>query len=157
MNVACLRLNHISAYKNKHSKRVGRGIGSSLGKTCGKGHKGQKVRAGATIRPGFIGGQTPLQRVIPKMGFKCLKNKFLITLPISRLLCLLKLNISKISMESLRTSHLISRKHTKVKIINDDKLEDLSSFDKFSICIKEAHLIKISNSLNNIKGLKYAE
>ena len=55
------------------SKRVGRGIGSGLGKTAGKGHKGQKARTGGSIRRGFEGGQTPLYRRIPKRGFK---NRF---------------------------------------------------------------------------------
>jgi large subunit ribosomal protein L15 len=50
-------------------RRVGRGIGSGLGKTSGRGHKGQKSRAGASIRPGFEGGQTPLHRRLPKRGF----------------------------------------------------------------------------------------
>ena len=54
-------------------KRVGRGIGSGLGKTAGKGHKGQKARSGGSIRRGFEGGQTPLYRRIPKRGFK---NRF---------------------------------------------------------------------------------
>ena len=52
------------------SKRVGRGIGSGLGKTAGKGHKGQKARTGGKIRRGFEGGQTPLYRRLPKRGFK---------------------------------------------------------------------------------------
>lgn len=51
------------------SRRVGRGIGSGRGKTAGRGHKGQKARSGGTIRPGFEGGQTPLQRRLPKRGF----------------------------------------------------------------------------------------
>ncbi|XOQ43373.1 MAG: 50S ribosomal protein L15 [Clostridium sp.] len=53
----------------KEPKRVGRGIGSGQGKTAGKGHKGQKARSGGSIRPGFEGGQMPLQRRIPKRGF----------------------------------------------------------------------------------------
>ena len=56
-------------------KRVGRGIGSGLGKTAGKGHKGQKARTGGTIRRGFEGGQTPLMRRIPKRGFTNAKFK----------------------------------------------------------------------------------
>ncbi len=52
------------------SRRVGRGVGSGLGKTAGKGHKGQKARSGGSIRRGFEGGQTPLYRRIPKRGFK---------------------------------------------------------------------------------------
>lgn len=50
-------------------KRVGRGIGSGLGKTCGRGHKGQTSRSGGTVRPGFEGGQMPLQKRLPKFGF----------------------------------------------------------------------------------------
>ncbi|HEY3316773.1 MAG TPA: 50S ribosomal protein L15 [Bacillota bacterium] len=53
----------------KASKRKGRGLGSGLGKTAGKGHKGQKARAGGGVRPGFEGGQMPLQRRLPKRGF----------------------------------------------------------------------------------------
>jgi large subunit ribosomal protein L15 len=66
-----LRLNNLSpAPGAKHSsKRVGRGIGSGLGKTCGRGHKGQKSRSGGTVRPGFEGGQMPMQKRLPKYGF----------------------------------------------------------------------------------------
>ncbi len=53
----------------KEGKRVGRGIGSGLGKTAGRGHKGQKSRSGGTVRPGFEGGQMPLQKRLPKYGF----------------------------------------------------------------------------------------
>lgn len=53
----------------KAAKRVGRGIGSGLGKTCGRGHKGQKSRSGGGVRPGFEGGQMPLQKRLPKYGF----------------------------------------------------------------------------------------
>lgn len=58
---------------NKPSKRLGRGIGSGLGKTSGKGHKGQWARSGGGVRPGFEGGQTPIHRRLPKRGFN---NKF---------------------------------------------------------------------------------
>lgn len=54
---------------NKKRKRVGRGESSGLGKTCGKGHKGQKARSGGKVSPGFEGGQMPLQRRLPKKGF----------------------------------------------------------------------------------------
>ncbi|MFO7245520.1 MAG: 50S ribosomal protein L15 [Thermaerobacter sp.] len=53
----------------RRPRRVGRGIGSGHGKTAGRGHKGQKARSGGTVRPGFEGGQTPLQRRLPKRGF----------------------------------------------------------------------------------------
>lgn len=66
-----LRLNTLSpAPGAKHSsKRVGRGIGSGLGKTGGRGHKGQKARSGGSVRPGFEGGQMPMQKRLPKYGF----------------------------------------------------------------------------------------
>ena len=60
----------------KKSKRVGRGIGCTLGKTCGRGHKGQKSRSGGFHKVGFEGGQMPLQRRLPKVGFKSLKSKY---------------------------------------------------------------------------------
>lgn len=60
----------------KSKKRVGRGIGSTLGKTCGRGHKGQKARSGGFHKVGFEGGQMPLQRRLPKIGFLSRKSKF---------------------------------------------------------------------------------
>ncbi len=66
-----MRLNTLSPApgSNQERKRVGRGIGSGLGKTAGRGHKGQKARAGGRVRPGFEGGQMPLQKRLPKYGF----------------------------------------------------------------------------------------
>ncbi|MBT3813314.1 MAG: 50S ribosomal protein L15 [Gammaproteobacteria bacterium] len=60
----------------KDRKRVGRGIGSTLGKTCGRGHKGQKSRSGGFHKVGFEGGQMPLQKRLPKVGFTARKSKF---------------------------------------------------------------------------------
>ncbi len=67
-----MRLNTLKpgAGSKKDAKRVGRGIGSGLGKTCGRGHKGQKSRAGGFHKTGFEGGQMPLQRRLPKFGFR---------------------------------------------------------------------------------------
>jgi large subunit ribosomal protein L15 len=66
-----MQLNTLSPAEGsrKSAKRVGRGIGSGLGKTCGRGHKGQKSRSGGRVRPGFEGGQMPLQKRLPKYGF----------------------------------------------------------------------------------------
>ena len=66
-------------------KRVGRGIGSGLGKTAGKGHKGQKARTGGTIRRGFEGGQTPLMRRIPKRGFNNIFAKEFVSVNVNSL------------------------------------------------------------------------
>ncbi len=67
------------------AKRVGRGSGSGLGKTSGKGHKGQKARSGGSIRPGFEGGQMPLQRRLPKRGFNNIFAKKYVTLNLNDL------------------------------------------------------------------------
>jgi len=66
-----MRLNSLSPAPGSQPvrKRVGRGIGSGFGKTCGRGHKGQKSRSGGRVRPGFEGGQMPLQKRLPKYGF----------------------------------------------------------------------------------------
>ncbi len=66
-------------------KRLGRGIGSGLGKTSGKGHKGQWARSGGGVRPGFEGGQMPLYRRLPKRGFKCINSKEIVALNVSEL------------------------------------------------------------------------
>ncbi len=71
-----MKLNTLSpAAGAKHAaKRVGRGIGSGSGKTCGRGHKGLKSRSGGTVRPGFEGGQMPLKQRLPKFGFTSRKS-----------------------------------------------------------------------------------
>ena len=69
----------------KKSKRIGRGHGSGWGKTAGKGHKGQKARSGGSIRPGFEGGQMPLQRRIPKRGFNNIFAKTVIAVNVAAL------------------------------------------------------------------------
>jgi len=73
-----MRLNTLkpAAGCRKDGKRVGRGIGSGLGKTCGRGHKGQKSRTGGFHKIGFEGGQMPLQRRLPKVGFTARKSRF---------------------------------------------------------------------------------
>jgi large subunit ribosomal protein L15 len=70
-NSETMRLNTLSPApgSRKNAKRVGRGIGSGNGKTAGRGHKGQKARSGGTVKPGFEGGQMPLQKRLPKYGF----------------------------------------------------------------------------------------
>src|ERR1700720_1096093 len=81
------------------AKRLGRGIGSGKGKTCGKGHKGQKARAGGYHKVGFEGGQMPLQRRLPKTGFR--SRISLITQEV-RLSDLNKLTESDVTLEALR-------------------------------------------------------
>lgn len=82
-----MKLHELSpaAGSTREVKRIGRGHGSGNGKTAGKGHKGQKARSGAAIRPGFEGGQMPLQRRIPKRGFNNIFGKHFAIVNISDL------------------------------------------------------------------------
>src|SRR5574341_599152 len=99
----------------KHAKRrVGRGVGSGLGKTCGRGHKGQHSRSGGYHKVGFEGGQMPLQRRIPKFGFNSWKK--LITAEI-RLHELNKIAADVIDMNTLREANLIHNRIKRAKII----------------------------------------
>lgn len=95
-------------------KRVGRGIGSGLGKTCGRGHKGQKSRSGGFHKLGFEGGQMPLQRRLPKSGFT--SRVSMVTDEI-RLNELAKVKDGNITIESLRNAGLINSKVKRVKVI----------------------------------------
>ncbi|MBA4501144.1 50S ribosomal protein L15 [Marinobacterium marinum] len=71
---------------SKHApKRVGRGIGSGLGKTCGRGHKGQKSRSGGSVKPGFEGGQMPIQRRLPKFGFTSRQARYVAEIRLNEL------------------------------------------------------------------------
>lgn len=82
-----MKLNELSPTEGsvKARKRVGRGIGSGLGKTCGRGHKGQRSRSGGYHKVGFEGGQMPLQRRIPKFGFTSMKSRVRVKLRMSEL------------------------------------------------------------------------
>ncbi|MGN0550489.1 MAG: 50S ribosomal protein L15 [Acutalibacteraceae bacterium] len=82
-----MKLHELSpvAGSKKECKRIGRGHGSGQGKTAGKGHKGQKARSGGSIRPGFEGGQMPLQRRLPKRGFNNIFAKKIIALNVAAL------------------------------------------------------------------------
>lgn len=105
--------------KNKKKKRLGRGIGSGLGKTSGRGHKGQKSRTGSRIRRGFEGGQTPLYRRIPKFGFNSRKKKYKTELKLSELL---KLNQKRINLNYLKKRNIIKSHVKYVKIISSGNI-----------------------------------
>ena len=111
-----MRLNTLSpAPGSKPSaKRVGRGIGSGLGKTCGRGHKGQKSRSGGSVRPGFEGGQMPLKQRLPKFGFT--SRKSLVTAEV-RLGELAKVDGDVIDLATLKTANLITKDIKFVKVV----------------------------------------
>jgi large subunit ribosomal protein L15 len=98
----------------KARRRVGRGIGSGLGKTCGSGHKGQKSRSGGTVRPGFEGGQMPLQRRLPKFGFSSRIGRLTAEVRTSELA---GLGADVIDIEVLRTANVINKSITRVKVM----------------------------------------
>ncbi len=116
-----MELGNIKASKKKVARRrVGRGIGSGLGKTSGKGHKGQKARSGGGVRRGFEGGQTPLYRRLPKRGFKNIHaSKFTeVTLKM--------LNNSKseiVTAESLISDGIISKANDGIVVIATGNLD----------------------------------
>ena len=111
-----MKLNTISPSEGSHknAKRVGRGIGSGFGKTSGRGHKGLKSRSGGSVKPGFEGGQMPLQRRLPKFGF--VSRKSLVRQEI-RLSELNSLTSSEVTLKSLRENGLVKKSTRLVKII----------------------------------------
>jgi large subunit ribosomal protein L15 len=98
----------------QEKKRVGRGIGSGFGKTCGRGHKGQKSRSGGSVRPGFEGGQMPLQKRLPKFGFY---SRIGSTTSEVRTSELNKVEGGIINLESLEKANVIDRNTKRVKIM----------------------------------------
>lgn len=103
-----------AAGSTKAKKRVGRGIGSGWGKTCGTGHKGQKSRSGGTVKPGFEGGQMPLQMRLPKYGFSSRVGRITVEVRTSELN---KVEGDLITVESLKKAGVISANKKRVKIM----------------------------------------
>jgi large subunit ribosomal protein L15 len=104
----------------KHAKRrVGRGIGSGLGKTAGRGHKGQKSRAGGYHKVGFEGGQMPLQRRLPKRGFKSQSLRFNAEVTLT---ALDKLGLAEVDVSALKSAGLVAQQSKTVKVIKSGSL-----------------------------------
>ena len=116
-----MELNNIKpADGSKHAKRrVGRGIGSGLGKTAGRGHKGQKSRAGGYHKVGFEGGQMPLQRRLPKRGFKSQTLKYNAEVTLADLS---KLGLPEVDLLALKQAGLVGQRAKVVKVINTGEL-----------------------------------
>ena len=105
----------------KSRKRVGRGNGSGLGKTAGRGHKGQKARSGGGVRPGFEGGQMPMMRRIPKRGFTNIFKKEYTVINVSDLEERFE-NGAEVSIESLYAAGLIKKVKDGVKLLGDGEI-----------------------------------
>ena len=121
MKLYTLKLNNLIPQKSLSSrtskrKRRGRGPGSGLGKTSGRGHKGQGSRSGGGVRAGFEGGQMPLQKRVPKYGFFSRKSRFSEEI---RLSALIKLDKKEINIQVLKEEDLINQNTSKVKVIKD--------------------------------------
>ena len=132
-----MKLNTLNIKLKEKKKRLGRGIGSSKGKTSGRGHKGQKSRSGVAIKS-FEGGQMPLYRRLPKRGFKTLKNKKDIALfNLDRLQEMIKKNKSlsgvKFNLANLQKSNLISKKYKKIKVLGFGDLKEKFDIEVNSI------------------------
>ena len=116
-----MKLNELNPnQKNKPTKRVGRGAGSGLGKTSGKGHKGQKARSGGKVRPGFEGGQMPIQQRLPKFGFVSKSSRYKTHIKLSDLN---NLKEDIIDIDVLKLNKLISKITKEVKVINSGELK----------------------------------
>lgn len=114
----------------KTAKRVGRGIGSGSGKTCGRGHKGQKARSGGFNKRGFEGGQMPLQRRLPKVGFK--SRKALTTTEI-RLDSLSKISSDVVDLLALKAAGVVSENTMRVKVIASGEISTAVTVKGFAV------------------------
>ncbi len=111
-----MRLNTLKPAEGakKNPKRVGRGIGCGLGKTCGRGHKGQKSRSGGFHKVGFEGGQMPLQRRLPKVGFSSRKARITAEVRLSELA---KVDGDTIDLIALKAANVIGQHIRRAKVI----------------------------------------
>jgi len=127
-----MKLNELNNKSSRSKKRLGRGIGSSKGKTCGRGHKGQKSRSGVAIKS-FEGGQMPLYRRLPKRGFKRIKNKRIALMNLSRIQEIInkkKISLNtKINLQNLQKSNLINNKYKKLKLLGSGDIKEKFDFE----------------------------
>ena len=118
-----MKLHELSpaAGSTKERKRIGRGAGSGQGKTAGKGHKGQKARAGRGMRPGFEGGQMPLQRRLPKRGFNNIFRSVVVTVNVSDLEAKFESG-AVVDTDTLKAAGLVKNYFDAVKVLGNGEL-----------------------------------
>lgn len=111
-----MRLNTLrpGAGSKQAPKRVGRGIGSGLGKTCGRGHKGLKSRSGGSVNPGFEGGQMPIQRRLPKFGFTSRKSRYVAEIRLGEIS---KITADVVDLEALKNADIIREEIKVARVI----------------------------------------
>jgi large subunit ribosomal protein L15 len=128
-------------------KRVGRGPGSGLGKTSGKGHKGHKARTGGATNPGFEGGQMPMYRRLPKRGFT---NPFRIETQVVNLTDLKKVSAGDVTPETLYSAGLIGKPDSKVKLLGTGEAD--RSYTVRGIALSASARAKIEAAGGKIEG-----
>ncbi len=119
MNIMQLNTLTPAEGEKKTKRRVGRGIGSGFGKTCGRGHKGQKSRSGGSTKIGFEGGQMPLQRRLPKVGFSSRVSIITSQVTLSEIN---KLEEVKITVDVLKKHNLVTKNIKRVKVMLSGKI-----------------------------------
>jgi large subunit ribosomal protein L15 len=127
-----------SSGSRKKAKRVGRGIGSTLGKTSGRGHKGQKARSGGFHKVGFEGGQMPLQRRLPKVGFNSRTKKFTAEVRLSEIE---SMSATTIDLKSLIDENIVPIFTKSAKIILSGKIEKAVTVVGIKVTAGAAQLI----------------
>lgn len=117
-----MKLHELTAVEGstKERKRIGRGHGSGQGKTAGKGHKGQKARSGGSIRPGFEGGQMPLQRRIPKRGFNNIFAKKIVAINVSDLNKFE--DAAEVDAQALVNAGIVKKEYDGIKILGNGEI-----------------------------------
>ncbi|MBT91654.1 MAG: 50S ribosomal protein L15 [Candidatus Pelagibacter sp.] len=122
-----MKLNSLISKISKSNKRLGRGIGSTKGKTCGRGHKGQKSRSGVAIKS-FEGGQMPLYRRLPKRGFKNFRSKNIAMVNLSKIQQIFEnkkiMSNSKVNLSSLQKLKLVNKKYKKLKLLGSGDIKE---------------------------------
>ncbi|MFT7559938.1 MAG: large subunit ribosomal protein L15 [Flavobacteriales bacterium] len=127
-----MRLNTLSPAPGriKSKKRVGRGVGSGFGKTCGRGHKGLKSRSGGSVRPGFEGGQMPLQKRLPKFGFTSRIGRVSAEIRLSELN---KIGGDVANIETLKAAGLINASIIQAKIFLSGELSKAITIEGLAV------------------------
>ena len=141
-----MELNRIKPSQGaKHAKRrVGRGIGSGLGKTAGRGHKGQKSRAGGYHKVGFEGGQMPMQRRLPKRGFKSHLLQFNAEITLS---ALERLDMAEVDLLTLKQAGLVGQLVRNVKVIKSGTLSRVVKLNGISATAGAKAVIEAAGGL----------
>ena len=150
-----MKLNTLSSRWLKNKKRLGRGIGSTKGKTCGRGHKGQKSRSGVAIKS-FEGGQMPLYRRLPKRGFKSIKSKDIALINLSKIQDIINkkkiLLNTIINLQNLQKLNLINNKYRKLKLLGSGDIKN--KFDVEVNFISKSAKEKIEKSGGKVTLIK---